>query len=115
LLPAGKCGIVRREAATMVKLIMFWNIREGKESDYLEFLTQEFTKAILAMGIQPTDAWYVVWGRGPQVLAGGTTDDLDAMELALASPEWASFRERLAELVTDFSYKVVEVSGGFQL
>jgi len=48
-------------------------------------------------------------------LAGGTTDDLDAMELALASPEWASFRERLAELVTDFSYKVVEVSGGFQL
>ncbi len=99
----------------MVKIIMFWNIREGKESDYLEFLTQEFAKSILAMGIQPTDAWYVVWGQGPQVLAGGTADDLDAMEHALASPEWTVFKERLARLVTNFEYKVVEQIGGFQL
>jgi len=99
----------------MVKIIMYWNIREKKESEYLEFLTQEFAKSILAMGIQPTDAWYVVWGQGPQVLAGGTTEDLDSMEQALNSPEWASFQERLSQLVTDFQYKVVEQSGGFQL
>lgn len=99
----------------MVKIIMYWNIREKKESEYLEFLTQEFTKSILAMGIQPTDAWYVVWGQGPQVLAGGTTEDLDSMEQALNSPEWAAFRERLSQLVTDFEYKVVEQTGGFQL
>ncbi|MFO7697591.1 MAG: hypothetical protein R6X16_10615 [Anaerolineae bacterium] len=99
----------------MVKIIMFWNIREGKESDYLEFLTQEFAKSILALGIQPTDAWYVVWGEGPQVIAGGTTDDLDEMERALASGEWTVFKERLALLVTDFEYKVVEQAGGFQL
>ena len=99
----------------MVKLVMFWNIREGKESDYLEFLTQEFAKSIIAMGIQPTDAWYAVWGKGPQVLAGGTTEDLEAMEQALATTEWRTFRERLEELVVDFEYKVVEQSGGFQL
>ena len=99
----------------MVKIIMFWNILEGKESDYLEFLTQEFAKSILGLGIQPTDAWYVVWGEGPQVIAGGTTDDLDSMERALASPEWAAFTERLALLVTGFEYKVVEQAGGFQL
>ncbi len=99
----------------MVKLIMFWSIREGKESDYLEFLTQEFAKSIIAMGIQPTDAWYAVWGKGPQVLAGGTAEDLDAMEAALASDEWRAFRERLEELVVGFEYKVVEQVGGFQL
>ena len=99
----------------MIKIIMVWNIREGKESEYLEFLTQEFAKSILAMGIQPTDAWYVVWGQGPQVLAGGTTDDLESMERALATPEWAALKERLAQLVTDFQFKVVEQAGGFQL
>ena len=99
----------------MIKIIMNWNIREGKESDYLEFLTQEFAKSILSVGIQPTDAWYVVWGQGPQVLAGGTTDDLECMEQALASPEWTALQERLAHLVTDFEYKVVEQVGGFQL
>ena len=99
----------------MVKIIMYWNIREKKESEYLEFLTQEFAKSILAMGIQPTDAWYVVWGQGPQVLAGGTTEDLASMERALDSPEWAAFRARLSQLVTDFEYKIVEETGGFQL
>lgn len=99
----------------MVKIIMYWNIREKKESEYLEFLTQEFAKSILAMGVQPTDAWYVVWGQGPQVLAGGTTEDLDSMEQALNSAEWATFRERLSQLVTDFEYKIVEQTGGFQL
>lgn len=99
----------------MVKLIMTWNIREGKESEYLEFLTQEFAKSVLAMGIRPTDAWYAVWGRGPQVLAGGVTDTLDAMEKALASEEWQRLCDKLEALVTDFSYKVIESSGGFDL
>jgi len=99
----------------MVKLIMTWNIREGKESEYLEFLTRDFTKAILGMGIQPTDAWYAVWGRGPQVLAAGVTDDLETMEKSLSSEEWKKLQERLKEFVVEFRYKVVEAAAGFQL
>ena len=99
----------------MVKLIMTWNIQEGKETEYLEFLTREFAKSVVSMGIQPTDAWYAIWGQGPQVLAGGIAQDLDAMRQALASDEWLIFQERLNELVRDFEYKVVEHKGGFQL
>jgi len=99
----------------MVKLIMTWSIKEGKETEYLEFLTRDFTKAIIGMGIQPTDAWYSVWGKGPQVLAGGVADDLETMEQALASDEWKGLREKLMSLVNNLQYKVVEAQGGFQL
>lgn len=99
----------------MIKIIMTWNIREGKESEYLEFLNREFVKSIVGAGIQPTDAWYAVWGKGPQVLAGGVTEDLETMEKALKSDEWKTFRDRLQELVVDFKYKVVESTAGFQL
>jgi len=99
----------------MVKLIMTWNIRPGKEPEYLDFLTKEFAEAIVTMGIQPTDAWYAVWGRGPQVLAGGVTETLADMERALGSPEWGALMARLQDLVTDFSHKVVQQEGGFQL
>ncbi len=99
----------------MIKLIMTWNIREGKETEYLEFLTRDFAKSIMSMGIQPTDAWYAVWGQGPQVLAGGTTEDLESMNKALQSEEWNRFRAKIQEFVTDFTYKVVEYAGGFQL
>jgi hypothetical protein len=99
----------------MIKLIMTWNIREGKETEYLEFLTREFTKSIMAMGIQPTDAWYEVWGHGPQVLAGGVTEDVESMEKALEGDEWKKLEKKLQEFVVDFKYKVVEASGGFQI
>jgi hypothetical protein len=94
---------------------MTWNIREGKETEYLEFLTRDFTRSIMNIGIQPTDAWYAVWGQGPQVLAGGVTDDLDSMETAIASDEWKELLEKLDQLVVDFKYKVVEYAGGFQI
>jgi hypothetical protein len=64
----------------MIKLIMTWNIREGRETEYLEFLTQDFTRLIGEMGVQPLDAWYSAWGQGPQVIAGGVTKDLETME-----------------------------------
>jgi len=99
----------------MIKLIMTWSIREGKEKEYLEFLTRDLAKSILAMGIQPTDVWYAVWGQGPQVLAGGVTDDLPSMQEALASAEWTAFQAKLSDLVVGFEHKVVEASGGFQI
>jgi len=99
----------------MFKLLMTWNVRKGKETAYLSFLTHDFTKAILEMGIQPTDAWYAVWGQRPQVLAGGVTGDLETMERALDSEEWERFQAQIRELVTDFAFKVVRAAGGFQL
>ena len=99
----------------MVKLIMTWSIRSGKETQYLEFLMRDFTRALMSMGVQPTDAWYAVWGKGPQVLAGGAAEDLETMEKALASDEWKELQSKLEGLVEGFSCKVVEAKGGFQL
>ena len=99
----------------MVKLIMTWNIRSGKETQYLEFLMRDFTRALMSMGVQPTDAWYAVWGKGPQVLAGGAADDLETMEKALDSDEWRELQGKLEDLVEDLSWKVVEAKGGFQI
>jgi len=99
----------------MIKLIMTWNIREGKETEYLEFLNRDFVKLFDAMGIQPTDAWYQVWGHGQQVLAGGVTNSQEAMEKALSSDAWKQFKSKLLEYVVDFKAKVVESTGVFQL
>ncbi|OGO04935.1 MAG: hypothetical protein A2Y73_06855 [Chloroflexi bacterium RBG_13_56_8] len=99
----------------MIKLIMTWNIRGGKETEYLQFLNSEFTQSLLSMNIHPSDAWYAVWGQGPQVLASGVTEDAETMEDALSSDEWREFRDKLGEFVVDFKFKVVEASAVFQL
>ena len=99
----------------MFRLIMTWNVRQGKETEYLEFITHDFVRLIMGMGFHPLDAWYTVWGEGPQVIASGVTKELKTVEEALQSEEWNKLRDALAEFVVDFRYKVVEASGGFQI
>jgi len=99
----------------MVKLLMSWDIRPGKESEYFEFSVKNFAPGIIELGIQPTEAWYTVVGNGPQILTGGVVKDREAMDRILASEGWDKLKNQLLEYVTNFRYKVVPASGRFQL
>ena len=99
----------------MVKLLMKWDIRAGQEQPYFEFVMQEFAPGLMRLGLQPTEAWYTVYGEGPQILTGAVAADLDTMRTILASDDWRKLRDRLLQYVSNFSHKVVEASGQFQL
>jgi hypothetical protein len=98
-----------------MKLLMTWDIIPGKEQEYFEFVVREFVPGMQGLGIQPTEAWYTTYGEHPQILTGGTTKDLDAMEDLLESEQWNTLRDRLLEFVTNFDWKVVTASSGFQM
>jgi hypothetical protein len=99
----------------MMKILMTWDIRPGKESEYFEFVVQEFAPKLLRMGIQPTEAWYTVYGEGPQILAGGVAEDRASLDKALAGEDWQRLKKKLFTFVTNFSYKIVLHTGNFQL
>jgi hypothetical protein len=99
----------------MVKLLMSWDIKPGKESEYFEFVVREYAPSMIRLGIQPTEAWYTIYGDGPQMLTGAVADDLDTMREILSSTEWAELRESLMDYVTNFQQKIVQATGRFQL
>ncbi len=99
----------------MIKLLMSWDIKVGKEAEYMEFVTREFTPSLMKLGIQPTEAWYTVQGNGPQVLAGGVTKDRETMISILESQEWDGLEAKLLDYVRNYKYKVVRATGQFQL
>lgn len=99
----------------MVKLLMSWDIQHGKETEYFEFIMKEFAPGLMRLGLEPTDAWYTMYGQYPQVLTGGVTGDLDAMQQILSSQEWQALLERLMDYVSGYQQKVVAATGGFQL
>ena len=99
----------------MVKLLMSWDIKPGSESDYFEFVVREFAPGIMKMGVQPTEAWYTVFGDGPQILTGAVAEDLETMQEILASQEWQKLKGKLFEYVTNFDFKIVRATGRFQL
>ena len=83
----------------MIKLLMTWDLKPGHEPEYVEFIMREFGPAMVKMGLQPTDAWYTVYGEGPQVLAGGVT----------------KLEAELFTHVEHYRRRIVEATGGFQL
>jgi hypothetical protein len=99
----------------MVKLLMSWDIKPGSESDYFEFVVREFAPGIMKLGVQPTEAWYTVFGDGPQILTGAVAEDLPTMKEILASEEWEKLKGKLFEYVTNFDFKIVRATGRFQL
>jgi hypothetical protein len=99
----------------MVKILMSWDIKPGSESDYFEFIVREFAPGIMKLGIQPTEAWYTVFGDGPQILTGAVAEDLSTMQSILASGDWKSLQDKLFEYVVNFNFKIVRATGRFQL
>ncbi|MBL7182962.1 MAG: hypothetical protein ISS50_00770 [Anaerolineae bacterium] len=99
----------------MVKLLMSWDIKSGLESAYFNFIVNEFAPGLLRLGVQLTEAWYTVYGSGPQILTGAVAKDLETMTRILDSYEWHELQSELLIYVTNFEYRVVRDTGRFQL
>jgi hypothetical protein len=98
-----------------VKLLMTWDMVPGREQEYFEFLVREFVPGMQKLGIQPTEAWFTTYGDAPQMLTGFVAEEMDVMQNALQTEEWAVLSDQLFKFVTNFSAKVVQASSGFQM
>ena len=99
----------------MMKLLMSWNIRAGREAEYFEFVVKEFAPGLMRLGLRTSEAWYTLYGDRPQILTGSVADDLGTIQRILTTPEWEELREKLNEYVTDYKQKIVPATGNFQL
>ena len=76
---------------------------------------REYAPGIMKLGVQPTEAWYTVFGDGPQILTGAVAEDLPTMQSILSSRDWQKLQSKLFDYVTNFNFKVVRATSRFQL
>jgi hypothetical protein len=98
-----------------VKLLLSWDILPGHEQDYFEFVVRDWIPGIQRLGMEPSDAWFTMYGSQPQILAAAQMPSLSAMQQILDSPDWKELTQRLMDYVEHFEYKVVEARSGFQM
>ncbi|HLA44282.1 MAG TPA: hypothetical protein VJZ27_12645 [Aggregatilineales bacterium] len=99
----------------MYKLLLTWDIKPNRDQEYFEFMVREFAPKITSMGLTPTEAWFSVYGDGPQIIVEGITDDLKTMKELLESDEWGALNTRLLEFVDDYEQKVVTGRSDLQI
>jgi len=94
---------------------MTWDIKQGREQEYFEFVVRDFMPGLQKMGMEPTDAWFTMYGDDPQILAAVQIPSMSTLEKLLQLDEWDNLTQRLLEYVENFDYKVVQARSGFQI
>jgi hypothetical protein len=98
-----------------VKLLLTWDIITGREQEYFEFVVREFIPQLQQLGLEPSDAWFTMYGDQPQITAEVQAADLPAMQRILKTAEWSSLVNRLQDYVENYTTKIVPARSGLQL
>ena len=98
-----------------VKLLMTWDILPGREQEYFEFVVRDWIPGIQRLGMEPSDAWFTMYGEGPQIMAAAQMPSINSLQQILESNDWQSLTRQLQDYVENFDYKVVQARSGFQL
>jgi hypothetical protein len=100
----------------MVRLLMQWDIKMGREQDFSEFVVREFAPRLMQLGIEPSEVLYTMYGDGPQMLTLGAVESKEKLVEILDSSGWKKLQEKLLSYVTNYSQKAVTDNGrNFQL
>ena len=87
----------------------------GREQEYFEFVVRDFIPGLQKIGMEPSDAWFTVYGNQPQIMTSAQMPDLPSLNQILNSTEWNDLSQQLLEYVENFEYKVINARTGFQL
>ena len=98
-----------------VKLLMTWDILPGREQEYFEFVVRDFIPGLQRIGMEPSDAWFTMYGTQPQILVAAQMGSINSLQRVLDSSDWQSLTQQLLDYVENFAFKVVQARNGFQL
>jgi hypothetical protein len=98
-----------------VKLLMTWDILPGREQEYFEFVVRDFIPGVQRLGLEPSDAWFTMYGDQPQILAAMQSSSISTLQHVLDSSDWKDLTRQLLDYVEDFNFKIVTAKGGFQI
>ena len=101
----------------MIRLLMQWDIKMGREQDFSEFVVREFAPKLMQLGVEPNEVLYTMYGEGPQMLTIGAVESRDKLARNSCSLSgWSKLHDKLLTYVTNYSQKAVPDNGrNFQL
>ena len=97
-----------------VKVIMSWDIVQGREQEYFEFVVRSFMPGVQKLGMALSDAWVTIYGDHPQILVGAVVPGLDKAQDIITSEEWFQLNDKLLDYVENYQLKLAPLQGGFQ-
>ncbi len=91
----------------MVKVLISYDMQQGKEQECQEYLVNKLAPGLARMGFQFSDVWYTVWGSSPEILGGGEVDTMEKARTIFLSSHWEKLAEGIQPLTENFKVRIV--------
>ncbi|MCO6453595.1 MAG: hypothetical protein J5I90_22625 [Caldilineales bacterium] len=98
-----------------IKLVISYNMKPGEEEACQRYVVEELGSTLNEFGFRFLDAWYTMWGDGPQMMGSGLLADVETARTLLLSDRWQEVVDGLEPYVEDFSVRLIQPAGTFQL
>lgn len=92
----------------MVKVMISYDMREGREQEAQEYLVNKLAPGLAKLGFRVSDVWYTVWGNSPQITSGGEVDSLAKAQDIFLSSEWEKLAAGMEDITDNFKVRVVK-------
>lgn len=96
----------------MVKLVLAWDIQQGKAEEYVEFALGELAPSLEQLGLTLSDAWFTWVGAGPQIIVAGWMPSAADAQRLLASDAFLELKDRLLQYATDITWRITTPNPG---
>ncbi len=94
-----------------VLLTESWDILQGKQDEYAEFVAKAFLPEMAAVGLVPVGGYYVEVGSGPRIIGVHKANDLEELSRCLSSSRFKNLTLKLKSLVQNYRTAVLEPTG----
>jgi hypothetical protein len=94
-----------------VLFTMAWDIIQGKEEEYADFIAGTFLPETAAMGLAHVGGYYVEVGFGPRVIGVSLANDLELLSRIVANEQFKQLSVRLKSTVYNYRTAVLEPTG----
>ncbi len=88
-----------------------WDIIQGKEEEYVQFITDIFIPEMSAAGLLPVGGYYVEVGFGPRIVAVNRAGGIDGLSRAMVDNKFKELVRRLKSLVYNYRAAFLQPTG----
>lgn len=94
-----------------VLLTLSWDIIQGKEDGYAQFVTATMLPRMAAIGLEPVGGYYVEVGSGPRIIGVHRAGDMEGLCRTIAAPEFKEIALQVKSFVHNYRTAILEPTG----
>ncbi len=88
-----------------------WDISQGKEFEYSQFIVDTYLPEMAEMGLVPVGGYYVEVGFGPRIVAVFSVNETEEVLKTIATKRFKDLLGRLKVIVVNYRGSILEPTG----